>query len=322
MTRREKALQKIRNNPRGVQRVVELAPLCSNGEQMMKTIEYYMNLPYTIELIKDPEGWFVRVKELEGCMSQGDTAEEAIEMIQEAMELWLEVSLEDGLPIPEPRPDEDYSGKFVVRVPRSLHRDLVEQAAREGTSLNQTINVALARAAGRPVATSPAPDGEPGWPGLKPAVRQALLAAGLAEEAGELDERFFASWADQCLNQVESAIAGGYVQDALQRLEPLARGLRAGQDKSPVVAGFCRAVLLLRRQVEMAIGLKQTASRDGMPQSGISPLSQQAGRTLGQMAIHDERASYATTLPDAEQRGEPPAERLDTDQGDQEEESR
>jgi antitoxin HicB len=113
-----------------------------------------MRLPYTIELRNVPqdEGWFVRVKELEGCMSQGDTAEEAIEMIQEAMELWLEVALEEGIPIPEPRPDDDYSGKFVVRVPRSLHRDLVKTAEQEGVSLNQYINVALARAVGRPVA--------------------------------------------------------------------------------------------------------------------------------------------------------------------------
>jgi antitoxin HicB len=287
----------------------------------MKTVEYYLDLPYTIELIKDPEGWFVRVKELEGCMSQGDTAEEAIEMIQEAMELWLEVSLEDGLPIPEPRPDEDYSGKFVVRVPRSLHRDLVEKADREGASLNQTINVALARAVGRPVAASPAPAGEPGWPGLKPAVRQVMLAAGLAEETGELDERLFASWADHCLNQVESALAGGDGEEALHRLEPLARGLGAGQDKSPVVAGFRRAILLLRRQIEMAIGLKQ-ASRDGMLHPGISPLSQRTGRALGQMAIHDAPAPYAATLPGAEQQVEPPAEGPDTDQKNQGEESR
>jgi antitoxin HicB len=290
---------------------------------MEKSIDYYMGLPYTIELQHDPEaGWFVHVKELRGCMSEGDTAEEALAMIQEAMELWLEVSLEDGLPIPEPRPDEDYSGKFVVRVPRSLHRDLVEQADREGTSLNQTINVALARAVGRQAVTSPAPAGEPGWPGLKPAVRQALQAAGLAEEAGDLDERLFASWAGHCLNQVESAIAGGDVQEALQRLEPLARGLRAGQDKSPVVAGFCRAVLLLRRQVEVTIGLKQVASRDGKPHPGISPLIRQTGGTLGQMAIHDEREPYATTLPGAEQRVEPPAEGPDTGQENQGEESR
>lgn len=114
---------------------------------MDKDLDYYMKLPYTIELRHDmEEGWFVRVKELRGCMSQGETAEEAVAMIREAMELWLEVSLEDGLPIPEPRPEEEYSGKFVVRVPRSLHRQLVEAAAEDGVSLNQYINVALARA--------------------------------------------------------------------------------------------------------------------------------------------------------------------------------
>jgi len=114
-----------------------------------KTVEYYMGLPYTIELQRDPEeGWFVRVKELPGCMSQGETAEEAVEMIQDAMQGWLEVSLEMGDAIPEPRPEEDYSGKFVVRVPKSLHRQLVDAADREGVSLNQYINVALAQAVG------------------------------------------------------------------------------------------------------------------------------------------------------------------------------
>ena len=121
---------------------------------MEKTVDHYMNLPYTIELRQDPEkGWFVRVKELRGCMSEGDTAEEAVAMIQEAMALWLEVALEEGIPIPEPRPEEDYSGKFVVRVPHSLHRDLVETAEQEGVSLNQYINVVLARAVGWPVAS-------------------------------------------------------------------------------------------------------------------------------------------------------------------------
>lgn len=117
---------------------------------MEKTLEYYLGLPYTIELIRQPGGgWFVQVKELPGCMSVGDTPDEAVEMIQDAMRLWIETALEDGEPIPEPRPLEDYSGRFVVRVPRSLHRDLVVQAEREGVSLNQYINTILARAVGR-----------------------------------------------------------------------------------------------------------------------------------------------------------------------------
>lgn len=108
-----------------------------------------MGLPYTIELRNFPdEGCFARVKELSGCMSQGDTVAEAVANIQEAMQLWLEVALDHGDTIPEPRPDEDYSGKFVVRVPRSLHRELAEAARREGISLNQYINVALAQAVG------------------------------------------------------------------------------------------------------------------------------------------------------------------------------
>ncbi len=262
---------------------------------MEKKIDYYMNLPYTIELQQDPEeGWFVRVRELRGCMSQGDTAEEAIEMIQEAMELWLEVSLEDGLPIPEPRAEEDYSGKFVVRVPRSLHRELVDEAQRQGTSLNQTINVALARSAGRPVSAGPAAE-EAGWPGMKAAVRRVLLAAGLAEEAGELDERLFAGWADQCLGQVESALQSGLVRDALWCLEALAQGLRAGRDKSPVVAAFCRTVSLLYQQVETMAQLRQGVINDMIVRSKIAQRVEGANEPLAQMVIQEERVAYSAT---------------------------
>ena len=140
---------------------------------MEKTIEYYMSLPYTIELRGDPtEGWFVRVKELLGCMSQGETAEEALAMIREAMEGWLEVALERGFDIPEPRPEEDYSGKFVVRVPRSLHRELVATADREGVSLNQYINVALAGAVGRRAAPTPLPPAAKRQPARVPALHE------------------------------------------------------------------------------------------------------------------------------------------------------
>jgi len=160
---------------------------------MQMNLEYYMSLPYTIEMNPNPDGtWFVRVKELRGCMSHGDTPDEAIAMIREAMELWLEVSLERGLPIPEPRAWDDYSGKFVVRVPRSLHRELVEAAEAEGVSLNQYINVALARAVATPSAGAhlqgPAPgDAMRGFAPFQPYVpgeRPARAATTLQEEPG------------------------------------------------------------------------------------------------------------------------------------------
>lgn len=118
-------------------------------------INYYLSLPYTIELIReDANTWFARVAELPGCMTEGDSAGDAVAMIQDAMSGWIELALEDGRTIPEPKPLEEFSGKFVVRVPKSLHRDLVVAAAREDVSLNQFIATELARAVGRPSSNS------------------------------------------------------------------------------------------------------------------------------------------------------------------------
>ena len=72
-------------------------------EDYTDEIERLMGLPYTIKLKCGDDGWFVQVEELPGCMSQGNTGEEAVAMIQEAMRLWFEVALEDGDQIPEPQ---------------------------------------------------------------------------------------------------------------------------------------------------------------------------------------------------------------------------
>jgi antitoxin HicB len=69
-----------------------------------KTLEYYLSLPYTIEIIPDIEegGYVARIKELRGCITQAETWDELLAMIQEAKEGWLEVALESGYAIPEP----------------------------------------------------------------------------------------------------------------------------------------------------------------------------------------------------------------------------
>ncbi len=101
-------------------------------------LDYYMNLPYTIIIRKDQEGgYFAKIDELEGCMTQGETYEEVTKNIKEAMELWLEDALDDGQNIPLPIPGEDYSGKFVLRLPKSLHQKLSQNAKKEDVSLNQ-----------------------------------------------------------------------------------------------------------------------------------------------------------------------------------------
>ena len=110
-----------------------------------KNVEYYLKLPYTIQLHPSPEGGYaVEVVELPGCISQGDTVEEALEMIEDAKKAWIGVALEDQDPIPQPG-SGDYSGKFLLRIPKSLHRNLAERAGREGISLNQYVLYQLSR---------------------------------------------------------------------------------------------------------------------------------------------------------------------------------
>jgi len=118
-----------------------------------KDIEYYMNLPYRVEIYPEPDGngYTALVPELPGCMTCADTLEELWGMIEEAKRGWLEVSLEDGDYIPEPAPVEveEYSGKFVVRMPTSLHQQLAKRAKQEKTSLNQLVVMLLAEGMGR-----------------------------------------------------------------------------------------------------------------------------------------------------------------------------
>jgi len=104
-------------------------------------VQAYFDLPYNIVLrhITDDGGsyYFARVQELDGCMSDGETIEEAYANIKEAMEGWIETKLDAGFEVPVPVNAEDYSGKFVVRIPKSLHARLAIDAEREGVSLNQ-----------------------------------------------------------------------------------------------------------------------------------------------------------------------------------------
>ncbi len=70
---------------------------------MNKTLEYYLALPYPIELIPDEDGyWFAQIPLLPGCMTQGISRSEALEMLDEAKSLWIETALSEGVNIPEP----------------------------------------------------------------------------------------------------------------------------------------------------------------------------------------------------------------------------
>jgi predicted RNase H-like HicB family nuclease len=101
-----------------------------------------MKLPYNyiIKPIEDESGSYFHasVLELDGCQSTGDTVEEAFANLHEAMEGWIETKLENGFTVPYPLDNVDkFSGKFVVRLPKTLHARLAMEAEKEGVSLNQ-----------------------------------------------------------------------------------------------------------------------------------------------------------------------------------------
>jgi predicted RNase H-like HicB family nuclease len=104
-------------------------------------VKDYLELSYhiVIQYQNDESGsyYFATVQEFDGCMSHGNSYEDAFRNIQEAMELWIETKLENGFPVPQPFDDSKYSGKFVLRLPKSLHARLAIEAEQEGVSLNQ-----------------------------------------------------------------------------------------------------------------------------------------------------------------------------------------
>ena len=104
-----------------------------------KSLEYYLGLDYPVELTHESDDggyWATEIIDLPGCVSHGDTPEEAIENLNEAKRLWIEDHLANGYDVPEPVDARGFSGRVLLRLPKSVHYRLSRDAAREGVSLN------------------------------------------------------------------------------------------------------------------------------------------------------------------------------------------
>ena len=117
-----------------------------------RTVDEYMKLPYTVEVFRDESddvpGYVARVVELPGCITQAESFAELESMLDDALRLWIEVTLEDGREAPTPRREEEFSGAFVVRIPRLLHRRLVEAATRDSVTVDAFVTRVLAHTVG------------------------------------------------------------------------------------------------------------------------------------------------------------------------------
>ncbi len=114
------------------------------------TIKDYLKRPYARVLTPDPEygGYTAEILEFPGCVTEGDTADEALENLEAAAEGWIEAALNANQRIPEPSDSQVYGGRVALRLPRSLHRRAAQMAEREGTSLNQFLVAAIAERVG------------------------------------------------------------------------------------------------------------------------------------------------------------------------------
>ena len=89
----------------------------------------------------DGEALFeARVKELPDVRDYAASAEEAYDLAIDTIETSAAVFAEEGRLFPPPTtPQSDFSGRVTLRLPKSLHRVLAQEAEGEGVSLNHLL---------------------------------------------------------------------------------------------------------------------------------------------------------------------------------------
>ena len=124
--------------------------------KLNKDLQYYLNLPYKIEVEpireEDGGGFFARLPQFGamGITGDGETIEEALDMLNELKTAHFQRYLDEGRKIPEPKKDEgikSFSGRILLRIPRELHRQMALKAVQNGISQNQYINYLLTKQA-------------------------------------------------------------------------------------------------------------------------------------------------------------------------------
>src|SRR3990167_9501678 len=96
-----------------------------------------LDYPFSIRHLSEEEGggFLIEFPDLPGCMSDGETVEEAVHNGMDAAQCWMQAAKKLGREIPKPSNIQRMSGRWVQRVPKSLHAQLVMRAKQEGVSL-------------------------------------------------------------------------------------------------------------------------------------------------------------------------------------------
>lgn len=109
--------------------------------------------PYARIILPEFDGTFRgEIMEFPGCIATGETVPETFAALEETARSWLLAALEHGQDIPTPIENNNaFSGRLVLRLPKSLHKKATWIAEREGVSLNQFIVASLSESVGERV---------------------------------------------------------------------------------------------------------------------------------------------------------------------------
>lgn len=114
---------------------------------MKKPIDY----PFEIRPLTHGEGggYLISYPDFSECIADGETVDEAIANGQDAVKATIAALTAKGFPVPSPNSGGVASGKFVARVPKTIHAQLATRAKSEGVSLNTLVLAFIAEGLGR-----------------------------------------------------------------------------------------------------------------------------------------------------------------------------
>jgi antitoxin HicB len=102
---------------------------------------------------EDGGGFLITFPDLPGCMSDGETEAAAISNGRDAFASWMSSRIDAGKTVPNPAYSPEampsLSGRFVTRLPKSIHAKLADRAKAEGVSLNTLVLTFIAEGLGR-----------------------------------------------------------------------------------------------------------------------------------------------------------------------------
>lgn len=124
----------------------ELIDKTQNEDAVLELCKKYDELDYPIQLKKvierTEEFWIAEHPNLPGCITHGNTKEEALTNLEDAKKGWIYAKLSGGEGIPESTIEQDFrdaSGKILLRLPKELHYRISKLARANSISINQEL---------------------------------------------------------------------------------------------------------------------------------------------------------------------------------------